>query len=1020
MPKIVDKTYDELLDESLSLAATYVPEWRPVEGDMGLSLLKLFAHMQEEIATRLNRVSDKGFAAFLEMLGMRLSAAKPASVPLTFYPAKGLIGGSYIPAGTLAACEETEDHEALTFETVKSLTITSASLVKVMGVDIDRDQIFDHTDEVDSGREFWPFEGSNIQNHILYIGHGDLFEAKANSNIRLRIGGVSPDEAASWSWMHSSEDGWLPLPAKTDLLDIVLVPATDIAKSEIDGIESCWISASVNPIPSAYAPIIADLGIVDEAGSGSEPLVPDMGCYNFLFLDMTKRIFPFGPKPRCHDMFYIACEEAFSRPGAEVTITFERSIDDDPPDEPVPIDVVISPEYWNGRTWRSLAWTETAFKLNDLVLSSPVEGDPTRFRGVVIFQVPLDIQASDVNGEEGYWIRMRLSQGNYGQEVVIPEKDGNGDITGYTMKDIFFPPWIDDIMIDFDYFGGLYSPEHMLSYNQLEFKEVFLPFKPFSPLREKSPTLLLGFDQPLEGGNLSIFLHILPLELPGIKLSWSYWASAPNPSLDPAGDTLYLTSVEGLGIGMELLIEEGGGDSRIVERAIIHSMDVRAKSVHLNADLQSAFTSDARILRRILLEAEDNTRYLTQSDTLEFLAPRGHASVTLMGSDCYWLMAVPTSSGELPMFQGIYPNTTWAEQMETISDEVMGSSSGEADQVFSSLKRPVISPDLWIREGIVYSQEDKAELALQGRAWEEVKDEEGKASDTWVKWAKVDDFSGSGPRDRHYVLDEALGEVSFGDGQKGKIPPIGTDNIRISYRSGGGSAGNLSAGDVSVLKTLVPGVSRVENLVAAEGGSDTEEMESVMERGPGLLKALDRAVTYEDFQRLSKASSSSIARTVCLSESGLLKVIVIPKGAEDRPEPSPGLLRIVRSYLEERCLSSLSPGELVVIGPSYVEVRVSAVIVPTSQDLAVTLERQILAALKAYLHPLTGGEDGQGWDFGRDVHISDIYAFIAENDGVDRVTDLAINESEDDLEIGDLEMVCSGEHSISMSLGGIL
>ncbi len=1014
MPKIVEKTYEELLDESLSLAASYVPEWRPAEGDMGLALLKLFAHMKEDIATRLNRVPDKGFAAFLDMLGMRLSAAKPSSVPLTFFPAKGLSGGSYVPAGTLAASEETEDREALSFETLKSLTVTSASLVKVMGVNPERDHIFDHTDDIDSLRGFWPFEGSNVQDHILYIGHGELFEAKAGSSIRLRIDGVSSDEASGWSWMYSSESVWLPLSAKADSQDIILLPDTDIAKSEIGGIETCWISANVNPLTRSYAPMIADLKIVDKASSGDVSLVPDMGCYNFLFLDIEKRIFPFGNKPRTHDMFYIACEKAFKRPGANVTIAFERS--KDPEKEPVPRDVVISPEYWNGRTWRSLSWTENV-DLNGLVLS-PVEGDQTRYRGEVVFQVPDDFLACDVNGEEGYWIRLHLSQGNYGQEMVVPVKNDIGDITGYILKEDFFPPWIDDVLIGYDYSGGLHPPEHMLLYNQLEFKEPVFPFKPFSPIREKSRTLLLGFDQPLEGGNLSIFLHILPLKLPGVKLSWSYWGSAPNLSLAPAEDTLYLTSVEGLGVGMDLLIEEGEGASRTVEGAIIDSMDAQAKSVHLNIKLQSAFTGDARILRRISLEAEDNTRYLTESDTLEFLAPKEHASVSLLGSDCYWLMAVPTSSSTGPMFLGIYPNTTWAEQMETVSDEVMGSSSGEADQAFSALKKPVISPDLWIKEGIVYSQEEKADLASEGLSWEEVKDEQGKASDTWVEWADVDDFQGSGPFDRQYVLDGAMGEVFFGDGKRGKIPPIGTDNIRISYRSGGGSAGNLSAGEVNVLKTLVPGISRVENLVSAEGGSDAEDMESVMERGPGLLKALDRAVTYEDFQRLSKASSSAIARTVCISDNGLLKVIVIPKGAEDRPEPSPGLLRIVRSYLEERCLSSLSPGELAVVSPSYVEVRISAVIVPTSQDIAVLLERQIIAALKEYLHPLTGGGDGQGWDFGRDVHLSDLYAFIAENDGVDHVTDLTINESVDDLPIGDLEMVCSGEHSISMSLGG--
>ena len=69
MPKIVDKGFEELLNENRGLASQYVPEWRPPDDeDPGVALLKIFAHMQEEIISRLNRVPEKSFGAFLEML----------------------------------------------------------------------------------------------------------------------------------------------------------------------------------------------------------------------------------------------------------------------------------------------------------------------------------------------------------------------------------------------------------------------------------------------------------------------------------------------------------------------------------------------------------------------------------------------------------------------------------------------------------------------------------------------------------------------------------------------------------------------------------------------------------------------------------------------------------------------------------------------------------------------------------------------------------------------------------------
>ena len=70
MPKIIDKTLDEFYEEDRRRALQYVPEWRPAdEGDFGLALLRIFSHMREEIASRLNRVPEKNFAAFLSMIG---------------------------------------------------------------------------------------------------------------------------------------------------------------------------------------------------------------------------------------------------------------------------------------------------------------------------------------------------------------------------------------------------------------------------------------------------------------------------------------------------------------------------------------------------------------------------------------------------------------------------------------------------------------------------------------------------------------------------------------------------------------------------------------------------------------------------------------------------------------------------------------------------------------------------------------------------------------------------------------
>lgn len=47
---------------------------------------------------------------------------------------------------------------------------------------------------------------------------------------------------------------------------------------------------------------------------------------------------------------------------------------------------------------------------------------------------------------------------------------------------------------------------------------------------------------------------------------------------------------------------------------------------------------------------------------------------------------------------------------------------------------------------------------------------------------------------------------------------------------------------------------------------------------------------------------------------------------------------------------------------------------------------QAVKALRQFLHPLSGGRDGQGWPFGRNVYVSDIYELLDRLPAVDFVT----------------------------------
>jgi hypothetical protein len=62
--------------------------------------------------------------------------------------------------------------------------------------------------------------------------------------------------------------------------------------------------------------------------------------------------------------------------------------------------------------------------------------------------------------------------------------------------------------------------------------------------------------------------------------------------------------------------------------------------------------------------------------------------------------------------------------------------------------------------------------------------------------------------------------------------------------------------------------------------------------------------------------------------------------------------------------------EVVVAAPRYHKIRVIAgVVIDPAADSSKTI-RRLLSEIDTYLHPLTGGEDGQGWPFGGTLQYS--------------------------------------------------
>ncbi|MEX0759457.1 MAG: putative baseplate assembly protein, partial [Tistlia sp.] len=386
---------------------------------------------------------------------------------------------------------------------------------------------------------------------------------------------------------------------------------------------------------------------------------------------------------------------------------------------------------------------------------------------------------------------------------------------------------------------------------------------------------------------------------------------------------------------------------------------------------------------RPLTLLSDDTLALTRSGLVRLRTPPpGQATPAKLGKKQdkarFWLRArLEQAAYEVPpALLGVRANAVRALQAQSVAREVLGGSEGTPSQVFRLANAPVLA----------------GTLALEV-------DETG----SFEAWREVEDFFGSGPDDRHYLLNRTTGEIRFGDGRRGRVPVANlaapqSNVVAAFYRFGGGTRGNLGAGLVATLMRSLPGidVGKVTNPLPAEGGTEEESLEAAAGRAPGALKARDRAVTAEDFEMLARqAGPVRRAHTLPLAHPhfpgidvpGVVTLLIVPDAPGPAPSPSEALAQTVCAHLDRRRLLTT---ELYVIGPSYLGVEVRLEVVAAADADAAVLTLDIEAAVATYLHPLTGGADGQGWPFGGTLFYGELYrrALLA---GVERLPELVVS-----------------------------
>ena len=341
--------------------------------------------------------------------------------------------------------------------------------------------------------------------------------------------------------------------------------------------------------------------------------------------------------------------------------------------------------------------------------------------------------------------------------------------------------------------------------------------------------------------------------------------------------------------------------------------------------------------------------------------------------------------------------------------------------------------------------------------------DEGKG---FERWTEVRDFAGSKREDKHYTLDLATGKIRFGNGEQGKIPALlfpqpvigqSTSTVREEianiqatiYRWGGGARGNTGADKITSLEDSLPYVESVTNLRPSEGGKDEETLDQAKLRAPQEIRSRSRAVTAADFEFLATHTEGARIRrakalpfrhpkfepmrpagaglpSTAIPVPGVVTVIVVPDLIPGivggKPLPTEETLTRVAQGLRNHALITT---EIYAAAPRYrkVEIQAQVIVSPSASSGAVreTLTKKLLS----YFHPLEGGDDGKGWEFGKKIYFAEVFRLILNTEGVIRLeadsvkifVDDKLEKPCTDIDLDPDELVFSEKHQIEASHG---
>ncbi len=227
--------------------------------------------------------------------------------------------------------------------------------------------------------------------------------------------------------------------------------------------------------------------------------------------------------------------------------------------------------------------------------------------------------------------------------------------------------------------------------------------------------------------------------------------------------------------------------------------------------------------------------------------------------------------------------------------------------------------------------------------------------------------------------------IAFGDGIFGRKLQSG-DVLSVTYRSGGGSAGNIPKQTLNTLLDSNIIVSSVTNTTEFSGGADEQSIDQLRQLIPASLRTLERAVAEQDYSDILEANFTEVfaaSAEANTTDAGVdLNVYVVPQGSGITKISENTLLKTkLSSFIDRRKTVTVQFQILDAFGVDCL-VGLEVFISDTASKKTVT--EALKAALQNFFSLSTGGEGGSGVGFAEHILLKDINNAVETVTGIDR------------------------------------